>query len=292
MATQATLEKVAKIYELLTKSPVSEDHLCKIFNKDKRTIARYIKILKDDGINIKLNNKIYSITDLKKDENDVVFSLVKNFTQNQGYEIYQKSKGLFKEINKEYKDAFFIQLKNENLDSSDLEFFKSLASAIENKELVNFTYNEYKFIVKPLKIANFDGFWYLLCLDANKDDKFKKFHLKSIKNLTILNEKFTNTKDIEAKLKNANSIWFDIDKKGFIVELLVDNSILKFLERIPLKTQAIIRKQDESEVHLKVSNYYEIVPFILQFIPLIKIISPNDLNEYLKNLLRKYLKSI
>ena len=292
MATQATLEKVAKIYELLTKSPVSENHLCKIFNKDKRTIARYIKILKDDGINIKLNNKIYIITDLKKDENDVVFSLVKNFTQNQGYEIYQKSKGLFKEINKEYKDAFFIQLKNENLDSNDLEFFKSLASAIENKEMINFTYNDYKFKVKPLKIANFDGFWYLLCLDTNKDDKFKKFHLKSIKNLTILNEKFTNTKDIEAKLKNANSIWFDIDSQGFIVELLVDNSILKFLERIPLKTQAIIRKQDESEVHLKVSNYYEIVPFILQFIPFIKVIAPNDLNEYLKNLLSEYLKSI
>lgn len=292
MATQATLEKVAKIYELLTKSPVSEDHLCKIFNKDKRTIARYIKILKDDGINIKLNNEIYSITDLKKDENDVVFSLVKNFTQNQGYEIYQKSKGLFKEINREYKNAFFIQLKNENLDSNDLEFFKSLASAIENKEMINFTYNNYKFRVKPLKIANFDGFWYLLCLDTNKDDKFKKFHLKSIKNLTILNEKFTNAKDIETKLKNANSIWFDIDKKGFIVELLVDNSILKFLERIPLKTQAIIRKQDESEVHLKVSNYYEIVPFILQFIPFIKVIAPNDLNEYLKNVLSEYLKSI
>ncbi|MCZ6159818.1 WYL domain-containing transcriptional regulator [Campylobacter ureolyticus] len=292
MATQATLEKVAKIYELLTKSPVSEDHLCKIFNKDKRTIARYIKILKDDGINIRLNNKIYSITDLKKDENDVVFSLVKNFTQNQGYKIYQKSKGLFKDINKEYKNAFFIQPKNENLDSSDLEFFKSLAATIENKELVNFTYNDYKFRVKPLKIANFDGFWYLLCLDANKDDKFKKFHLKSIKNLTILNERFTNTKDIEAKLKNANSIWFDIDSQGFIVELLVDNSILKFLERIPLKTQAIIRKQDESEVHLKVSNYYEIVPFILQFIPFIKVIAPSDLNEYLKNLLSEYLKSI
>lgn len=292
MATQATLEKVAKIYELLTKSPVSEDYLCKTFNKDKRTIARYIKILKDDGINIKLYNKIYSITDLKKDENDVVFSLVKNFTQNQGYEIYQKSKGLFKEINREYKNAFFIQLKNENLDSNDLEFFKSLASAIENKEMINFTYNNYKFRVKPLKIANFDGFWYLLCLDTNKDDKFKKFHLKSIKNLTILNEKFINTKDIEAKLKNANSIWFDIDSQGFIVELLVDNSILKFLERIPLKTQAIIRKQDESEVYLKVSNYYEIVPFILQFIPLIKVISPNDLNEYLKNLLSEYLKSI
>lgn len=292
MATQATLEKVAKIYELLTKSSVREDHLCKIFNKDKRTIARYIKILKDNGINIKLNNKIYSVTDLKKDENDVVFSLVKNFTQNQGYEIYQKSKGLFKNINKEYKNAFFIQPKNENLDSSDLEFFKSLAAAIENKEIVNFTYNNYKFRVKPLKIANFDGFWYLLCLDANKDDKFKKFHLKSIKNLTILNEKFTNTKDIEAKLKNANSIWFDIDKKGFIVELLVDNSILKFLERIPLKTQTIIRKQDESEVHLKVSNYYEIVPFILQFIPFIKVIAPNDLNEHLKKLLSEYLKSI
>lgn len=37
---------------------------------------------------------------------------------------------------------------------------------------------------------------------------------------------------------------------------------------------------------------YEIVPFILQFIPFIKVIAPNDLNEYLKKLLRKYLKSI
>ena len=292
MATQATLEKVAKIYELLTKSPVSEDHLCKIFNKDKRTIARYIKILKDDGINIKLNSKIYSITDLKKDENDVVFSLLKNFTQNQGYEIYQKSKSLFKDINKEYKDAFFIQPKTENLDSSDLEFFKSLASSIENKEIINFTYDDYKFRVKPLKIANFDGFWYLLCLDTNKNDKFKKFHLKSIKDLTVLDEVFKNTKEIEKGLKKANSIWFDIDNKSFIVELLAKNCILKFLERIPLKTQKIIQKEDESIIYLEISNYYEIIPFILQFIPFIKVIAPDDLNNYLKKLLNDYLNSI
>ncbi|AKT90562.1 transcriptional regulator (WYL domain) [Campylobacter ureolyticus RIGS 9880] len=292
MATQATLEKVAKIYELLTKSPVSEDYLCKTFNKDKRTIARYIKILKDDGINIKLNSGIYEIIGISKTKFDLIFSLITNLSKNQGMDFYQNAKEIFKGFNKEYENTLFVQNSNEILNNKDIEIFQNLATAIENKKIANFIYNNYKFKVKPLKIANFSGFWYLLCLDTNKNDKFKKFHLKSIKDLTVLDEVFKNTKEIEKGLKKANSIWFDIDNKSFIVELLVKNCILKFLERIPLKTQKIIQKEDESIIYLEISNYYEIIPFILQFIPFIKVVAPDDLNNYLKKLLNDYLNSI
>ncbi|QKF64918.1 helix-turn-helix transcriptional regulator [Campylobacter corcagiensis] len=293
MPTQKTLKKTKEILNILKKSSTSEEKLCEIFSKDRRTIARYIKILKDDGINIRLENGIYKITGFEKDENSVIYEVIKNLSQNQGVEFFNKSKNLFDDFDKGYKNAFFIHAKDEVLNSDDLALFENLAKAIENKKMINFLYENFEFKVKPLKVAKFEGYWYLLCLDADKNDKFKKFHVKTIKNLSVSNESFKTSKEIETKLKNANSIWFDIDEESFVVELLVHNLVLKFIERIPLKTQKMIsQKNDFTTIYLEISNEYEIVPFILRFIPFIRVISPNELNEKIKNLLSEYLKSI
>lgn len=68
------------------------------------------------------------------------------------------------------------------------------------------------FQVKPLKLAFFSGFWYLLAFDMKKRDIFKKFYLKNIQNITLTQESFQTDEILEARLRKVNSIWFSLDK--------------------------------------------------------------------------------
>ncbi len=52
-----------------------------------------------------------------------------------------------------------------------------LKIAIKEKKEIKFDYEKYNFYVKPLKLAFFDGFWYLLAFHIQKDKEiFKKKH--------------------------------------------------------------------------------------------------------------------
>ena len=74
--------------------------------------------------------------------------------------------------------------------------------------------------IKPLKISNFDGYWYLNAL--NEDNKYRTYHIKSIKQLKITNEKFTPDKKLLKNLDKAVNIWFDPQKEFISVELFAD----------------------------------------------------------------------
>ena len=88
------------------------------------------------------------------------------------------------------------------------------------------------FHVKPLKLAFFDGFWYLLALHIhNNKETFKKYHLKTIRNVQALNKTFEIPALVEERLKYANSVWFNLDEQ-FVVRLFIDKEIKKYFERI------------------------------------------------------------
>jgi len=53
-------------------------------------------------------------------------------------------------------------------------------------------------------------FWYVLALDTNHEDKFKKFPLKPISHHTLSSDTFIIPKDMEKRLKKANSIQFGL----------------------------------------------------------------------------------
>jgi len=85
-----------------------------------------------------------------------------------------------------------------------------IKNAIKQKRMIKFTYNNrYEYEIKSLKIANFEGYWYLLGLDG---DKYKTFHLKSIKNITKNNKSFEISPAFLEKLDNAINVWFVPDK--------------------------------------------------------------------------------
>ena len=172
--------------------------------------------------------------------------------------------------------------------------FEKIEIAIKDKKEIKFDYEKYNFHVKPLKLAFFERFWYLLAFHL-KDNKetFKKYHLKTIRNIQILDKTFEIPQIVEERLKYANSVWFNLDEQ-FSVRLFLDKDIRKYFERKPLKGQTIIGvdKDGSMEIEIKITNEMEIIPLILYYIPYIKVLEPQWLAEKIKKRIDKYSKEI
>ncbi|MDZ7818025.1 MAG: WYL domain-containing protein [Aliarcobacter sp.] len=165
---------------------------------------------------------------------------------------------------------------------------------MKQKVEIKFDYENYNFHVKPLKLAFFDGFWYLLALHIkNEKETFKKYHLKTIKNIQTLENNFDIPQIVEDRLKYTNSIWFNLDEQ-FVVRLFVDKSIRKYFERKPLRDQTIMGEDKDGsiEIGINITNEMEIIPLILWYIPYIKVLEPQWLADMVKEKVQGYLKEI
>lgn len=177
----------------------------------------------------------------------------------------------------------------------ELQNFALLESVINAKEQISFVFHSSEFRLEPLKLAFFDGFWYLLGFDiTNPTQKiFKKFYLKDISQITRLNTHFEITQNIEQKLENANNVWFNLDEP-YPVHLFIDKQIAKYFLRKPLKGQKTLGKYPDGslEICLNITNEMEILPLICYYIPHIKVLSPDSIKDSVRERIAQYLDEI
>ena len=207
---------------------------------------------------------------------------------------YSKAHSLLSQITQQLDHPIFTNVNGEYLEDKTVALFEKIEKAIKEKEEIKFDYEKYNFHVKPLKLAFFDGFWYLLAFHIQKDkETFKKYHLKSIKNIETLNSKFEIPAIVEERLKYANSVWFNLDEQ-FVVRLFIDKSIRKYFERKPLRGQTIMGEDRDGsiEIEIKLTHEMEIIPLILWYIPYIKVLEPQWLADDVKERVHDYLKEI
>ena len=176
----------------------------------------------------------------KKQSNDnlnpqerIILGILDEMAKNGGSSFYGKAHALLKQVSQQLEHPIFTNVDSESLEESHIELFTLLEKAIKHKVEVNFSYKKHTFYVKPLKLAFFDGFWYVLALDSKDKDKFKKFHLKSLSHLLLSENDFSVPSPIEGRLKQANSIWFDLDESLFDVHLLVNKEIAEYSRKAP-----------------------------------------------------------
>ena len=171
-----------------------------------------------------------------------------------------------------------------------MELLESIESAILSKNKLCVSYYKKEFVLSPVRIALFDGFWYLLAFDG---EKFKKFHFKSLKNMRILDEKYSIDDEILARIKRANSVWFDL-VEPICVRIWVDKGIKKYFQRRPLANQTLMVENADgsAEIELEVSHKMEIKPLIYHYLPFIKVIEPSFLAEEIKAEVAGYLSEI
>ena len=292
--------RINQIYEML-KNNVHGMTIAELANEldvSTKTIQRDLyKVLSDlgavkDGRTWKIDPKLAS-DDLNTNER-LILGILDEMAKSAGKIFYSKAHSLLTQITQQLEHPIFANVNGEYLEEKNIELFENIEKAIKEKTEIKFDYEKYNFHVKPLKLAFFDGFWYLLALHIQNDkETFKKYHLKTIRNVQILNKTFEIPALVEERLKYANSVWFNLDEQ-FVVRLFIDKEIKKYFERKPLRGQTIIGEDKDGsiEIEIKISNTMEILPLILYYIPYIKVLEPQSLANEIKDRVQGYLEEI
>src|SRR5574344_161339 len=218
--------------------------LAKELDVSTKTIQRDLyEVLSDlgavkEGRTWKIDPKLAN-DDLNTNER-LILGILDEMAKGAGKIFYSKAHSLLTQITQQLEHPIFANVNGEYLEEKNIELFENIEKAIKETTEIKFDYEKYNFHVKPLKLAFFDDFWYLLALHIqNNKETFKKYHLKTIRNVQILNKTFEIPALVEERLKYANRVWFNLDEQ-FVVRLFIDKSIRKYFERKPLRGQSII----------------------------------------------------
>ena len=146
--------------------------------------------------------------------------------------------------------------------------------------------------LKPLKIMNYDGFWYLLGINAYK--QVRKFRLDRILDAINTDKSFKPTKHIQQLLQESQNIWFG-EKRDKKVTFLVPAEFAPYFEKkayFPL--QKILKKQKNGDilVETSVSNYREIIPTVLSWLEHITLVEPKDFKVLIKDILGQAIQRL
>lgn len=292
--------RINQIYEMLKNNVhgMTITELSKELDVSTKTIQRDLyEVLSDfgaikEGRNWKIDPKLTK--DNLASNEKMILGILDEMAKGAGGIFYSKAHSLLSQVTQQLEHPIFANINGEYLEEKNIVLFEEIEKAIKQKVEIQFDYEQYNFDVKPLKLAFFDGFWYLLALHIKNDkETFKKYHLKTIKNIKIQEKSFEIPQIVEDRLRYANSVWFNLDEQ-FVVRLFIDKNIRKYFERKPLRGQTIIGEDKDGsiEIEIKLTHEMEIIPLILWYMPYIKILEPQWLADDIKERVQGYLKEI
>jgi len=227
-------------------------------------------------------------------EDTVVLDILGGLVDGSKGQFSIKAKKLLSKLKNEEHNPIYAKLDLEDI-SDKLKEVQLLESAIKGKNLISCRYDfgtfQKELSLKPLKIANYEGFWYLLALDS-RNDELKKYYLKNITNIKTEDSVFEIDNKLDKTLENSLSIWFEKDIEPFVVKLLIDAEVAKYFKRKPIsKTQTIevIREDGSMEIVIEITHEMEIMPLVKYWIPHIKVLEPTWIKELIEKDLKNYL---
>ena len=183
-----TNERIATILSRLYAGEIlSMKELSLEFGVNLRTIQRDVNErltgfpLKKSGDSFSLKWIEQGETSFTKEEIAVI-ELLEEMSRKQGLEFYSKAHNLLKKLKSTTYNPFYAKLDMEDI-GDKLFMTTKIENAIKQKQVICCKYKMgekiYDIDIKPLKIANFEGFWYLIAMDA-RNDIVKKYLLRTI----------------------------------------------------------------------------------------------------------------
>lgn len=228
-------------------------------------------------------------------EDTLVLDILEKITQSIGGKLASKTHKLLDKLRNEDFNPIYTKLNIEDI-SDKFALIEQLEQAIKKTQVISCVYNNEinppaKEILKPLKIVNYEGFWYLVALDS--DGYVRKLYLKRVSHVKGTGEHFTSDARIDSLLENSISIWFQSDRDPFDVVVYANARAAKYFKRRPLPTQKIESLHQDGSLEFRVTITYEmeIIPIIKYWIPHLKVLEPLWLQEMINEDLQSYLDS-
>lgn len=170
-------------------------------------------------------------------------------------------------------------------------YFKQLEHAIVARQKISFEYpvasHSKGYEVEPYKLINNKGVWYLA---ARHNGKLKTFSFSKMERLTVGHGTFSHDPELDKNLASEDGIW--LSEESIEIVLKVDKAVADYFKRRKLIANQVIEKElvDGSLiVSAKVGHQNQVLPIVRYWIPNVRIISPDGLQEEFESTLRKYL---
>ena len=220
----------------------------------------------------------------------VTMKILENYSSKVSEKFFYSTQRLFNRFKKRASLLIFKKTRMEKIAKEDESKLAIIKNAIASKIVLKCNYNNKDRIIHPLKIVLFDGYWYLLVYDIN-NKTIKTFHMKSIEAIQLTKDFFKAPSiDIQNKLDGAINAYFK-DKPIIHVELLVHEKVIRYFKRQPLsKYQQLFPDADPkyTKLTITVTDEMEIIPTIQQFLPYIKVESPDSLHQRIEENIQNY----
>ncbi len=228
-------------------------------------------------------------------EEAVVLDIMEKLMEGAGRQFSSKANKLLSKIKNESLNPIYAKLDMEDI-GDKLKEVQELEIAISNKKQIKCDYDfegyRKELDLKPLKIANYEGFWYLIALDS-RNDILKKYYLKSIKNIQLSDETFKSTAKLDRLLENSISIWFSQNTEPYRVVLNIASNVAKYFKRKPISKSQItesVYEDGSMDISVEITNDMEIIPFVKYWMPHIIVLKPARVDEAIRKDIEEYFK--
>lgn len=141
--------------------------------------------------------------------------------------------------------------------------------------------------IAPFKLMNHKGIWYLAARDS---DKLKTFSFAKIVAVQVLDTEFQPDPNIDKTLVEEDGIWFGEETKEIVLK--ISREVASYFKRRKLIANQIVEKELEDGgliISAKVGHVNQILPIVRYWIPHIRIISPEGLQQEVEQELQVYL---
>jgi len=278
------------ITELSKEWDVSTKTLQRDFDKLNKMLPGQIERA-DDG---KKYRKAKNYT--AQNDGDIIIEMIDSMVRDIGGATYTKAHKLLTELKAHIDKPFYARVDVEDV-SDKFDLITKIERAMAEKRAITLEYHRWydeqgsdKIYndVHPLKIVVYNGFWYLL---TEYEGGSRKFYLKEIKSCTIEDTTFRPNQKILDSMENSLNIWFAPGNEPFEVTLWLDTDAVVYFERKPIvKNQKLYKKSDgTAELIVKVTHEEEIYPIVKFWLPAVRILEPEYMQEEFESMLQEYL---
>lgn len=211
-------------------------------------------------------------------------------------------KGMFPSLNGDFLRDLFDQTLQTSLlvkghhfeDLSGKEpLFQMLQDAIVNSKRIRFNYQKQDETEKsyaevdPYKLVNHKGIWYLTALH---DNKLKTFSFTKLRKVHAGEERFRPSKEILRQIEDEDGIWVSEEKKEVVMK--VSREVADYFKRRRLISNQRVEKELEDGgliISAQVGHPNQVIPIVRYWIPHLRIISPEGLQEEMEVELGSYI---
>lgn len=264
--------------------------LAKEYATHPRTIKRDFDRFEACNIPLQKEGKYYFLD--PKYLGQLTFRDIQTFSQISGiHHLYPKLDVAFV---RELLDSRVYDAKGFSVENASQfkNLFRLFSEAILNCRQVAFTYKGEVRIVEPYKLLHHHGSWYLAAVRKNE---LRAYRLSRIDLSEHRHElvSFKPDPDIEEQLEREESIWFGQEKLEVILAIHTDVAF-HFKQRQLLPEQQLIKQLDNGGLLLssRITHITQILPLVRYWIPHLKIVSPEEMQEEVEKGLKGYLTSI